>query len=97
VLALMIPALELLFRFVVAERMGTIIVSALVAHTAWHWMIDRWDKLRLYNFAWPEMNVVFFLTATRWLLIAVGIAALIWLASGVLRHQPEQQTEGKVV
>jgi len=97
VLALMIPALELLFRFVVAERMGTIIVSALVAHTAWHWMIDRWDKLRLYNFAWPEMNVVFFLAATRWLLIAVGIAALIWLASGVLRHQPEQQTEGKVV
>src|ERR1019366_5266057 len=37
-LALFIPALDLLFRFVVAERMGTIILSALVAHTAWHWM-----------------------------------------------------------
>ena len=33
VLAVMIPALELLFRYVVAERMGTIIFSALVAHT----------------------------------------------------------------
>ena len=29
----MIPALELLFRYVVAERMGTIILSAIVAHT----------------------------------------------------------------
>ena len=42
VLALMIPALELLFRYVVAERMGTIILSAIVAHTAWHWMVERY-------------------------------------------------------
>ena len=41
VLALLVPALELLFRFVVAERIGTIILSALVAHTGWHWMIER--------------------------------------------------------
>ncbi len=34
VLVLMIPLLEVLFRYVVAERMGTIILSALVAHTA---------------------------------------------------------------
>ncbi|HKF67843.1 MAG TPA: HupE/UreJ family protein, partial [Vicinamibacterales bacterium] len=31
VLALLVPALDLLFRYVVAERMGTIILSALVA------------------------------------------------------------------
>jgi len=30
--------LELLFRFLVAERLGTIILSVLVGHTAWHWM-----------------------------------------------------------
>src|SRR5215831_10298396 len=41
VLALLVPALELLFRYSVAERMGTIILSAIVAHTAWHWMADR--------------------------------------------------------
>ncbi|HKF69361.1 MAG TPA: HupE/UreJ family protein, partial [Vicinamibacterales bacterium] len=41
VLALLVPALDLLFRYVVAERMGTIILSALVAHTGWHWMTDR--------------------------------------------------------
>ncbi|MEJ7813198.1 MAG: HupE/UreJ family protein, partial [Gemmatimonadaceae bacterium] len=36
VVALAVPALALLFRRVVAERMGTIIASAIVAHTAWH-------------------------------------------------------------
>src|SRR6185312_9975362 len=37
VLVLLIPPLELLFRHVVPERMGTIILSALVAHTSLHW------------------------------------------------------------
>ncbi len=41
VLVVLVPALQLLFRYVVAERMGTIILSAIVAHTAWHWMIER--------------------------------------------------------
>ena len=41
VLALFIPALEILFRFAVAERIGTIILSALVAHTGWHWAAIR--------------------------------------------------------
>src|SRR5262249_45754456 len=42
VLVGLIPALDLLFDHVVQERMGTIILSALVAHTGWHWMTDRW-------------------------------------------------------
>ena len=41
VLVLLIPALDLLFRYVVAERVGTVILSALVGHTAWHWMTER--------------------------------------------------------
>ena len=41
VLALAVPALAWGFKHVVAERMGTIILSAFVAHTAWHWMLDR--------------------------------------------------------
>ena len=31
---------------VVTERIGTIILSALVAHTGWHWMTERADRLR---------------------------------------------------
>src|SRR4029079_15347659 len=49
VLLLLVPLLDALFRFVVAERMGTIILSALVAHTGWHWMIERADRLRQFK------------------------------------------------
>jgi len=86
VLAVLVPALELLFRYVVAERMGTIILSALVAHTAWHWMMERFDRLRQFRFEWPEINAAFLAGALRWLMLLVIVAALWWLGSGVLRR-----------
>jgi hypothetical protein len=51
VLLVLVPALDLLFRYVVAERMGTIILSAIVAHTGWHWMLERIAVLQ--RFPWP--------------------------------------------
>jgi hypothetical protein len=57
VLVVLIPALDLLFRYVVAERMGVIILSAIVAHTGWHWMTERWAVLRQYNVEWPRFDV----------------------------------------
>jgi hypothetical protein len=90
VLALMIPLLELCFRFVVAERMGTIILSALVAHTGWHWMLERWDRLRQFRFAWPELTAAFLAGAMRWLMAALILAGLVWLVSVLLR-KPRQQ------
>jgi len=48
VLLCFVPLLHLLFRYVVAERMGTIILSALIAHTAWHWMADRFEIFRKF-------------------------------------------------
>jgi HupE / UreJ protein len=98
VLAVLIPALELLFRYVVAERMGTIILSALVAHTAWHWMMERFDRLRQFRFEWPEINAAFLAAMLRWLMLLVIVAALWWLGSGVLRrfatgNQPARENE----
>jgi hypothetical protein len=87
VLALMIPLLELCFRFVVAERMGTIILSALVAHTGWHWMLERWDRLRQFRFAWPELTAAFLAGAMRWLMAALILAGLLWLVSALLRNR----------
>ncbi|HWF11583.1 MAG TPA: HupE/UreJ family protein [Bryobacteraceae bacterium] len=96
VLALMIPALELLFRFAVAERMGTIILSALVAHTGWHWMLERWERLRQFRFQWPELSAVFLLAAARWAMAALLLAVLLWLVSTLLaRRAPQQEAEGK--
>jgi len=49
VLLVAIPALNLLFKRVVSEKVGTIILSAFITHTAWHWLTDRWAVLRQYH------------------------------------------------
>ena len=87
VLMLLIPALELLFRYVVAERMGTIILSALVAHTGWHWMIDRGSTLSQFRFQWPVITDATLVTMMRWAMAIVFLAGVLWLVSGVLRQR----------
>jgi len=79
VLALIAPALGILFRFVVAERTGTIILSALAAHTAWHWMVERFGELSKFRFEWPVMDAAFVAAALRWAMVVVAAAAVIWL------------------
>ena len=77
VLVVLVPGLEILFRFMIADRMGTIILSALIAHTAWHWMIDRGERLK--QFGWPVMNAALMATAMRWLMVILVLAAIAWL------------------
>lgn len=81
VLILLIPLLDALFRFVVAERMGTIILSAIVAHTAWHWMIDRWSQLQKFPLQWPDLTPAFLVSVMRWAMVAVAFAGILWLLS----------------
>lgn len=50
-LAVMVPALALLFRYVVAERIGAVVIFAIIAHEAWHWMLERGAAVSLYG--WP--------------------------------------------
>jgi HupE/UreJ protein len=78
VLAVAIPALAVLFRFVVAERVGTILLSAIVAHTAWHWMMDRLGVLRQYQFEWPVLNATFLIGAMRALMLILILAGTMW-------------------
>ena len=87
VLVLMIPALELLFRFVVAERMGGIILSALVAHTGWHWMTERADRLRQFHFQWPALNLTVLVSVLGWLTVIVFLAGVVWFALRLFRHR----------
>ena len=102
VLVLLIPLLEVLFRYVVAERMGTIILSALVAHTGWHWMIDRGSQLRQFRWQWPVITDAMLVTLMRSAMAIVFIAGLVWLVFGVLRHrtkraaQPEESEDASL-
>jgi hypothetical protein len=76
VLALVVPALNLCFRYVVAERMGTIILSIVVAHTAWHWMTERGAPL--LEFPLPAVDAVLLLWIVRAAIVLVAGAALVW-------------------
>ncbi len=85
VLLLLVPLLEFLFRFVLAERIGTIILSVLVGHTAWHWMMERGE--RLGRFPWPELGAAQLASAARGLMLILVFAGLLWLAFGVLQRR----------
>jgi hypothetical protein len=88
VLVVLIPLLNVLFRYGVQERIGTIILSALVAHTGWHWATERGWQLMQYP--WPTLDTVAALRAVRLLMVVLVATALVWLLFGVvLRRQRE--------
>lgn len=84
VLLVLVPALAALFRFAVAERAGVILLSALVAHTGWHWMTERIDVLRQYTFTWPSFDAALLAAALRWLMVAVVLGGAMWGVSRVM-------------
>jgi hypothetical protein len=84
VLLVIVPLLAGLFRYVVADRIGTIILSALVAHTGWHWMTDRGTQLMAYNFEWPVIDALFWAALVRWIMLGVFVAGVAWGISGLL-------------
>ena len=93
VLIMLIPLLEAFFRFAVAERMGTIILSALVAHTGWHWMLERWDRLGQFRFQLPAVNAAFLALTMRWLMILLAAVGVVWIIANLLRQRPQRPPE----
>jgi hypothetical protein len=79
VVLLAVPLLALLFRHVVEERMGVILLSALVAHTAWHWMADRWGDFREHPFEWPLLDAAFLASLMRGAMAVLILAGIVWI------------------
>ena len=91
VLVVLIPLLGLLFRYVVAERIGIIILSVLIGHTGWHWMLERAE--RLAQFPWPAFDAATMASAMRWLMAALVFAGIVWVVSTVwLKRQAGRGT-----
>ena len=83
VLLVAIPVLDWLFRKVVPERVGTIILSALITHTAWHWMTERGSQLTHYQFAAPALDVALVVSVMRWVLLGLVCVGAAWLLAGL--------------
>jgi hypothetical protein len=88
VLIVLVPALSFLFRYV-PERVGTIILSLLVGHTAWHWLLERWE--RLSKFPWPTLDAGTIASAIRWLIALLVLVGLAWLVSEAIRRRARRQ------
>lgn len=86
IVLLAVPLLNIAFRQPRTERIGTIILSALLAHSGWHWMSERFGDLVQYDLRWPATNVAFLSTSMGWLLIALVIVVIGWLTFRAYRR-----------
>ena len=97
VLALTVPLLELLFRKVLPEVGGIVVLSAVLAHTGWHWMTARGGRLIQFDFRAPVMDAAFGATMLRWLMLALIIVGAAWLLRvgfGWLARRPPTREAG---
>jgi hypothetical protein len=78
VLILVIPVLNLLFKYFVQERIGCILLSALLAHSAWHWMLERGGQLSQFQYQMPVLDAAFFASLMRWGMLLIVVAAALW-------------------
>jgi hypothetical protein len=78
VLLLVIPLLNILFKYFVRVRIGTILLSALVAHSAWHWMLERGEQVTLYQFQLPAFDSLFFAGLMRWGMMFIVMGMALW-------------------
>jgi len=78
VLFLVIPLLNILFKYFVRVRIGTILLSALLAHSAWHWMLERGEQVALYQFQLPAFDSLFFAGLMRWGMMFIVMGAALW-------------------
>jgi hypothetical protein len=90
-LVVALPALALLFgNRLINDRLATVILSVIVAHTAWHWMVDRADVLRKVE--WPLQNVPLPGVLALMVLVLVCVGGVVWLLSRQRRPQATATT-----
>ena len=93
-LIVMVSVLRLGFTLLVAERMGTIVISMLIAHTAWHWVMAGYGRLFLFRFGLPVVDAAFLAATLRWLMLLVIAAGAGWaISTAVGRTSPRQRAQ----
>ena len=78
------PVLTLALRSAHAQRAGIVIGSAFLAHTGWHWTLERGEALRYV--AWPEFALGSPSTLVVLLLFVAVAGALLWQGRFLLQR-----------
>lgn len=79
VLIMMVPFIHVLFKYALPERMGVILLSAIVAHWAWHWMEERFIGFIAYDLSLPALDRYFFAGLLQWGALLALSAGVLWL------------------
>ena len=90
-LLVVLPLLTLLFRHAFTEKVGVILLSALVAHTGWHWMLERGEQLS--KFPAPALDAAFAAGVMRGLIALIILGVLVWLSNGQVRRWLTEDTK----
>jgi hypothetical protein len=88
ILAIVLPAANLLFSQVVTERAGIIVSSVLIGHAGWHWMTERLAIAQLSS--WPLLDLNLLLTVVRWLLALTVVGGAVWFVAGLMKKKPAE-------
>ena len=76
-IALMVPVLAWLFGRI-EEKVGVIVLSALITHVSLLWLYERWSVLAKYPIIWtPELTVL----AMRWAMAGMAGYGVLWLVT----------------
>jgi HupE / UreJ protein len=84
-------AFKLFARAAHGETIGIILLSAIAAHSAWHWLLERGDKLLQYSWEWPVLNAAFFVAVLRWAMLAMACVGVLWLVRELIAYLGKQQ------
>ncbi|MEM7414036.1 MAG: HupE/UreJ family protein [Gemmatimonadota bacterium] len=83
VLALVVPILGFLFSKWLPKTMGVVVLSALLAHTGWHWMLERGGDLLQYDVRFTGMSGAI---VVRWIGLALVVAVMLAALRFVFRR-----------
>lgn len=83
VLAVVVPLLIAVGARVSSARALTIVLSAFVAHSSWHWMTERSGELLTYDLRFAEPSALVWLGVLRGALLLAVATAVAWGLSGV--------------
>ena len=89
VISVVIPVIALaLTRIPSREMLVTVVASVFVGHTAWHWLVERWQVLAKVE--WPQPDPV---RLALWLVLAAALGGVAWGLLGrssILRRRDAQ-------
>jgi hypothetical protein len=88
---MLFAALALILRGARAGRIGIIVLSAIAAHAAWHWMVDR--TTLFWQLPWPQMTAASFYHLMQWTFVVLIAAGVYMLAADRMAKRRPQSVE----